>query len=233
METNELIQQLASAIHHWLSYISICTNSRLLAESSVRYPFVEFLERKCGTPVDLEKQHDSFSNRHVDFCFNNEETKLYVELKYVSRHTRGNNEMQRVFNDLIRLSLLTKKGDGTRGFFIMCGDTESYNTNFRRIIDGKKLDKNSLPQYQKETAQIEPLGIYSEWFGFNMNEEKTIDLKSNEKTSVFVQEYYGDNATLDVLEFSTIKTKRIAFLPTEKQESRSQTVSIWEVFVVC
>lgn len=77
METNELIQQLASAIHHRLSYVSLCTNSNLLAESSVRYPFVEFLERKYGATVQLEKQHDVFSNRHCNSCYR----KVYIKFR--------------------------------------------------------------------------------------------------------------------------------------------------------
>lgn len=233
METNELIQQLASAIHYWLSYVSLCSNSNLLAENSVRYPFVEFLERKCGTAINLEKQHELFPERHIDFCFEYGKYALFVELKYASKYTRGKAEKQRVFNDLVRLALMVNVNSKNKGFFIMCGDTQTFTVNFMRIVDGRKVNKNKLRQDREKTAsEIEPQGEYSEWFGFEKDEEKNIQLKGNCWADTFMQDYFGKEAEKQEIEFSAIKTKRAAFLPAKNQTSRSHTVAIWEVTVV-
>lgn len=237
METNELIQQLASAIHHWLSYVSLCTNSNLLAESSVRYPFVEFLERKCGSAVNLEGQLEGFSDRHIDFCFKNGSDPLFVEIKYASKNTRSTAEKQRVFNDLVRLSLMIKKNANARGFFIMCGETQSFTVNFKRIIDGRKVKKNQLRQDGGDTNnEVEPQGDYARlWFKFGQDEEMPIYLDGEDNANykkMFLKEYYGKDATVKDLSFKQIKTKRMAYLPTQKQVSQSQTVAIWEVTVI-
>ena len=235
METNELIQQLASAIHHWLSYVSLCTNTNLLAENSVRYPFVEYLERKCGAAVVLEKKLSGFSDRHLDFWFRVKNDILNVELKYTSKATRGNKEVQRVFDDLIRLSLALRDKPNARSFFIMCGETITFNTNFKSIVDGRKYENKRIRQ-DKDGSIVEdkPSGPYANWFGFSQDEEIVIDLSENDNlshTRAFVDTYYSKDDSCGVLGFSSIKTVRIAYLPTGRQESRSQTVAIWEVMI--
>lgn len=235
METNELIQQLSAAIHHWLSYVSLCTNSNLLAESSVRYPFVEFLERKCKTAVNLEKQHDNFPERHIDFCFENGNYFLAIELKYASKHTRGKAEKQRVFNDLVRLALMVKNKENTRGFFIMCGDTKTFVANFMSIVDGEKM-KIKLRQDgdNKDNVSVPQGDYYELFFGFARDEERIITLTENSYKDFyksFIKDYYADKSNVD-LGFSEIKTKRVSYLPAPNQTSQSHTVAIWEVLVI-
>lgn len=238
MEINELIQQLASAIHHWLCYISLCTNSNLLAENSVRYPFAEYLERKCGAVVDLEKKHPVFPGRHIDFRFKVNKSLLFVELKYTSKATRGRKEIQRVFNDLIRLSLALRDKPHAKSYFIMCGDTVTFNTNFRRIIDGRTL-KNRIRQDGDSSAVNDtPSGAYAQWFGFRKDDEVVIEFANNRTyVNAFLDEYYNTDKDVlkkvdhSILGFSSIKTIRAAYLPRGHQESRSQTVAIWEVLI--
>lgn len=235
MEINELIQQLASAIHHWLSYVSLCTNSNLLAENSVKYPFVEYIERKNGVTVVLEKTHPDFTSRHLDFWFKVNKCPLFVELKYTSKATRGKKEIQRVFDDLIRLSLALHDNPNARCFFIMCGETITFKNNFKSIIDGRKYKKNIRQDGDGSTVDDTPSGPYAKWFGFTQDEEVVIDLLGDDDsyshTKAFVEDYYSKDQDCSVLGFSSIKTIRVAYLPTGRQESRSQTVAIWEVLI--
>ena len=235
METNELIQQLAAAIHHWLSYVSLCTNSNLLAESSVRYPFVEFLERKCKTAVRLEEQHNDFPARHIDFCFENRNDFLAIELKYASKHTRGKAEKQRVFNDLVRLALMVNNKKSTRGFFIMCGETKTFIANFMNIVDGETMGKQLRQDGGNMDRGLVQHGDYYElFFGFARDEERIINLTENsyvEYHKSFIKDYYAGKNNVE-LGFSVIKTRRISYLPAPKQTSQSQTVAIWEVLVI-
>ena len=63
----QCIIQASQCVHSWMCYLSKASdNNCLLAESSIRYPFVECLERHQVNDVQLEKRHPVFQGKRMD-----------------------------------------------------------------------------------------------------------------------------------------------------------------------
>lgn len=68
--------QMAQAILLHLSYIQSVSDTKLLAESSIRYPLLEYAERRfrpAPVKIELEFSHPTFARRRCDLLM--EETK--------------------------------------------------------------------------------------------------------------------------------------------------------------
>jgi len=222
-----LIPQLAQAIYSWLTYVEYTSNSHILAESSVRYPLVEFVERRYGKIVDLEIKHPVLAGRRIDFaiCDGNDgeeekEKVAYIELKYARSWTRTSEEAQLIFNDLMRLALLSDEADC---FFIMCGRSDDFIQNFKRII---KLSDKTIPTRTNDTEEKRiAMGVYSEFFGFTKGSEMNIDLPSQQG---FVAKFKSDYNNVEI-SFNSFRTSLVEILPKEEDNNSPQTVAIWRV----
>jgi hypothetical protein len=61
--------QLANAVQWWMSYTSAVGRSYVLAESSIKYPLTEYLERTSPNEIKLEYPHPKLKKRRIDICF--------------------------------------------------------------------------------------------------------------------------------------------------------------------
>ena len=199
-----LPDQLGEAIYSWLSYTSCTSESNVLAESSVRYPLAEFIERRLQRPVTLELTHPCLPQpktghkRCIDFVFSKIERKkivytkkneigkerVYIELKYVSENNKNLNEKQRVFNDLVRLALVSSKTNEC--YFILCGS----NDDFRKYVNvspaaEEDSNRHNLPTYTEEkTSKKRISSDYTKWLYFKKTKEDKIKEISTDSDSV-------------------------------------------------
>ena len=104
-------------------------------------------------------------------------------------------EHQRVFNDIVRMGYYHLWGD-KECYFLMCGKYEDFKTYFvgqksglkkvnRKLIApvrqkkiGNKQTEETNSEEIEEEIEWRPEGIYKEWFGFQIDEEKNIEFKT-------------------------------------------------------
>lgn len=132
-------------LHYWLCYVAKASdNDKLIAESALKYPFVESLERHNAKNVKLEDCHPLFKKRRIDVSFDKEEKessngKVYVEFKFVREDAKSTNEQQRYFNDIVRLWSLNKSNPYNDCYLIVSGPT----VLFCQILKGKEQSFNT------------------------------------------------------------------------------------------
>lgn len=177
-------QQLARSIYYWLNYHSSVSNSDTLLESAVRFPLVEFIERRCGESVKLECSHPDFDRLRIDFSYTVSEKTRNVELKFLHDYSNRNDEFKRFFDDLVRLALL----DGCINYFIICGGWDLYHKKIlkelkpvvkgkipaegeERPIDDNKFDSILPLKEIGEEVVFEPLAMFN-YLGGEKNKDK-------------------------------------------------------------
>ena len=266
-----LPNQLGEAVYSWLNYMSYVSESNVLAESSIRYPLAEFIERRLQRPVTLEFYHPcvhqppSGHKRCIDFVFskikrendNDKDNKIlntldnkigeervYIELKYISENFKNTNEKQRVFNDLVRLALVSSKTNDC--YFILCGGNE----DFCQIIKGlREIKDGKIPtSTEKKTPQESIRSDYAKWLYFEKKGEKTISTDSDSVKSITGNKNYKDDFD-DEYNFytdknnnkkryddpvnvpETICTKLVYIMPVNDSKiiSEKMMVAIWKV----
>lgn len=236
---------LGNAILYWLNYVAITSeNADILAESSVRYPLAEYIERRIKKDVALEYNHPLNTRKRIDFMFPRDKDeqapkigsgRTYIELKYARKNTAQNNEIQRIFDDLARLSLVS---ENNACYFIMCGST----TNFQCYFEGKGINyeeiissgKIILPEYSTGNNRGAKSGTdYQRWFEFEFgNGGKIIDmnLQENKKFADDFKEKFS------IGELNNIKTELIYIEPKTDNDSQTifgpQKVAIWQVSAI-
>ncbi|MBO4654849.1 MAG: hypothetical protein J5644_04830 [Bacteroidales bacterium] len=217
MITKDNIILLAISIQSWLNYINTISLSNVLAESSVRYPLADFLERRGGYKIILEKVHPKLKDRQIDFTIETEDGKSYVELKVVRNNTRTTAEKQRVFNDLIRLALLAE--GNVDCYFIMCGKSDSFVGDFKSI--SKSTGK--IQPRGKNARKPLPKGDYAKWFPFVIDKSKDVNRCNYKKWfDAFEKEY-----KYQIKDFDTFFVNLQTIQP--QGEMQSQTVAIWRI----
>ena len=132
-------QQLARSIYFWLNYHSSVSSSDTLLESAVRFPLVEFIERRYGVPVQLECGHPDFDRLRIDFSYTISSVTRNVELKFLHDYSDRNDEFKRFFDDLVRLALL----NGDINYFILCGSWDLYHKKILKEM--MPIDKHNIP----------------------------------------------------------------------------------------
>lgn len=231
------IVRIAEATYHWLCYMHTSSDSNILAESSIRYPFVECLERKGYNNIHLEAFHPELGNRRMDvFCGNvtkdtyrgilDDETVLYAEFKFVKSYTRDTNEQQRIFNDIMRLYALKSKSPDTNCYFIICGDTLTFNSCFKYIRETKssKMLLKGMAKNDKGKRN-KPTGVYADFFSFNEDDGPKKFTKSNPRYKKFCEDYHYNK----IKQNASIKTRLISIFPHENHLQSPVTLAIWEV----
>ncbi|WP_333577331.1 hypothetical protein [Sphingobacterium sp.] len=247
MAENYSIQQLSNAIQWWMNYHSSVNRSHVLAESSIKYPAVEYLQTSNSNEIKLEHPHPKLSSRRFDLHFKDiSGNEIAMEFKFIKNgSTRNKAEKQRVFNDLMRLQLFI--GEKKKGYFLICGSKNDFNTDFYNLQE-KTESKNTIISRKKFEEQINPTsdnilstGFYSKWFSFNIRcPNKNIPIGDEED---FYREFYESflqeygltymNSTGISLELPKTLTTKLIHLHKESIEKLNfnspNVVAIWEV----
>ena len=218
---------IAEVIYYWLNYHNTVSRSKVLIESSIRYPFTEYLERRLGADVFLEVSHPVFKGLHYDFMYKIGEKQRNIELKYLHDYSDRVTEFKRYFDDLVRLAVLPGAN-----FFILCGDRYLYENKIKKeytpIMRGEKgnipvegeSDKRftSNPTKVNDFSRLLPLEIINNPVSFCPLEFwPYVGGKDNEDK---------ENRQIPI-GLKGITTKLIAKLDDENKGS--QVVYIWQV----
>ena len=230
---DDFVTNLADAIYHWLNYMVCTSNSTLLAESSIRYPLAEYLERKRSAKVKLEVAHPLFEYRRLDFAYKRDEganvSTGYIELKLVSSATSNKSEIQRIFNDLIRLGF---QSNHKVNYFILCGNLKDFALNFKSIRQKPKDWQEVMNHDNREGVKAE--GPYKDWFPFVMGETITFKPSDFDQFSVFNEkDDYGYKWRKEVNPKPVLKKVNCrleAARPLNDKYTTSQCVYIWKVW---
>ena len=147
-----------------------CVNKEyILSESSVRMPISDYLAQYSGEVV-LEKNIDAFKQRKFDLFFERNGCSNYFEFKYVQPdYTKTGKEIQRFFNDLLRLKVMAQKWQ-TECFLVVCGSKKDF---FNEFMGNKGIDKNAFNPWHKPYCDRE--NIYRKMFRFEKGLIKYID----------------------------------------------------------
>ena len=219
MITDIELAKMSHAINLRLSYYVAISYANLLAESSIRYPIVEYLERRLGyKTIKLEHEHEVFKRTRCDVYVErkkgNETEKIIFEFKYVRDNT--STLFQDYFDDLLRLHYLHEKG--IQSLFVVCGNPINFNNQFRRI-------KSRTVQLGNKNGR--PCGVFSQILSFsigNPNKRFSVnDYRSNYRDFRSHYEFIDD----DILhpDDLIIQTRLISLIYKDGQQS----VGIWEV----
>lgn len=183
-----------------------------------------------------------------------DDTKLkeVYEFKFAKSGTSKEHkeEHQRVFDDIVRLGYYNLWSD-KECYFLMCGKYEDFKTFFvgqkseltkenrkllvpiRQKLETQSSSVNVVADETDEERIWEPGGIFKDWFGFKIEEEKIITFeKTNNQFGLkpFQNSYkirkpklhkYGDTFK--------IKTKCIAITPSGHENVKTHAAGIWKI----
>lgn len=209
------IALLSQAINLRLSYYETISFANILAESSIRYPVAEYLERRLSYKnIVLEYTNPTFKRRRCDLYVERKGQKAIFEFKYVRDTTAS--LFQDYFDDILRLHYL--HADGIQAFFVVCGSPVNFNNQFRSI--------------KKRTAVLvgkkgRVSGPFSKVLSFStVNPYKTIDTKKHRSNYHDFCKHYEFRDTANFHPGAmTIQTRLIKLIHDWGQQS----VGIWEV----
>lgn len=195
---------LATAVHHWLSYVDKVSRTNLLLESSLRYAISEFVERKMHETCLLEQKHPHFVSRPIDFMWPMEDLNFQIdgnalkvicddgtqcdakekilesgyvlECKYAGAATNGSHERQRIFNDLCRLYYVIEHYPNVHAMFMMAGDITDFKDYFQ---DSKPIQKKNKKKIEENAKQVKMSDINVAQNNFSISSYKNIDSSGN------------------------------------------------------
>jgi len=231
---------LASAIIWWLNYISSVGREYIIAESTLKIPATEYLERFYRDQIQLEYNHPKLSQKRFDLYFNDltNSCETAFEFKFVREDsTRALAERKRIFYDLMRLHLFN--APDKKGFFLICGNRLHFKSSFQNLNLSPKLP---LPSSKPSVSGIIKSGFFGEWFSFDTNNpDRNIDLNNNENEykqvySAFMKKYSEpfNVATNNILVKPNAITTKLIFISEELIDSRipqTFSIGIWEVIL--
>lgn len=173
------IQNLGSALEHWLGYQEKTGKEFMMNEDSLKYPIADYMVNGGEINVkviNLEHPHPNFSNRLMDLVVMEDTATKNLsyafEFKIASVITRTSSEKQRIFNDLMRLHL-ANIASKKNCYFIIAGKAFDFLASFQQY-----------PYYQK-------------WFSFDKQDSVSfivsseIDTNYKEKYDEFAKKYSG------------------------------------------
>ena len=234
----------SQCVYNWLGFLSKASdNSKLIAESSLKYPFVECLERHSIKDVHLEFSHPLFKGKRIDAYIGGTQADgtideqssqmIFIEFKFVRGDTLSKNEQQRYFNDILRLSYLKQKYTHSDNYLLVCGETESFNNAFRykpKIKENKFLIVDGA-----RVKRTKNKSIYNDWLSFEMKSgEKITDITKTKYESFiasFNEQYLFQTRTEIYLEEKQmLKTRLELMLPSGHSIDDSYSLGLWEIF---
>lgn len=213
------LAKMSQAIKLRLSYYEAISYAKVLAESSIRYPVAEYLERRLSyknlvleysNPIFQRKRCDLYVEKGADANVE----RIVFEFKYVRDTTAG--LFQDYFDDLLRLHYLHNYGMQT--LFIVCGSTLNFNCQFRST-------KNRTTQLNNKKGR--PSGSFSQCLSFSVG--RPVKMFSTNKYrqhyTEFCNNYYFRQPQQTHPAAINIQTRLIKIINDFDQQS----VGIWEV----
>lgn len=168
METKK-VNDLGSAILHWLCFQSLCGRGTLMSEHYLSQPIGEYLLHHHSGSLDSEVDHPNLNPagrrgrpRQIDFCLSSREKKRLTaafELKWVGD---GAFDKQRVVDDLLRLEALRNaESQHVYRYFLVAGETNNFTNNFQN-------------SQANQGAGVGRVQFFSEFLDFATDNEMTI-----------------------------------------------------------
>ena len=226
---------LIHSICYYLSYQDRIGRSFMIDESSLKYPVADYLT-SLEIPlvnIRLEYPHPNLKKRQIDLITTNDHLiiepaniETAFEFKLAQAHTKHEAERKRIFNDLMRLYLLSKI-KGSSAYFVIAGTIIDFIQNFRSIPAKRPTTNNKdLP---------EPEGFFTEWFNFEISASRSFDVKkalSKEYEAIydaFLKDYDSNlpSVTLELPEIIT--TKCIAISALSRDFPTPYVGGIWKI----
>ena len=246
------LNAIVDAVCYWLGYQYKIGRQGLMHEASLRYPIADTITAN-GIQIEkivLEKPHPIFENKYIDLVIldnvvenletenNGDNLKEIYEFKLAKIQTRYATEQQRIFDDIVRLAYHHLWGD-KECYFLMCGEYDDFKTHFvsqksKITINGGKLQAlANQPMTTESIQEWKPEGMYEEWFGFKIGEEKIIEFDdSNPEFGLkpFQINYKVKNPEKHIYNSTfTIKTNCVAITPSAFEGVRTHAAGLWKI----
>ncbi len=216
---------MMQAIHYWMNYTCKVSKIDLLAEASIRFPLMEYIERYLNAEhFYLERKYEDILSddifnitKKADIMWEMKDVEYVMELKYISNDTGKEHEKQRYFNDLVRLSLALElsKAKERKCYFLVCGNAQDFGDQMCGRIKSSGVNDvgNSLKKEKSRKQEIRT--EFANWFVLkemnkaknHKNDYKHIVYGNNKfktRFEKFVNEYFKIDAPVD----GEKKTKR-------------------------
>lgn len=228
MQSDFCIRNIANVVHSWMGYLyEVSEVKHLAAESSLRYPIAGLLERKKAiTNIQMEIEHPGFLRKRVDFYWETESTKNYMEMKYVS-DLKVN--IQKILNDVFRLALIDD--EGARKYFLVCGKSVDFQKYFQMInpneSDQKAVEISEVIKVkQSGNNHNNALGGYFSFDNNCNNKIKTIELSNDEYYKNFKVDYLNCRKNdYEIPDKITIQTELMQSI----DKGLESAVAIWKI----
>lgn len=116
------LQIMAKVVSHSLMHLHLVSKNTPIDESFAKYPIVEYLERRphCKN-IQLETPLRSFYNRRIDLTFDDGDVKSAMEFKCFSGRSLKDPELQRIFNDIVRMYYAKTNEGYAKTYFLAFG----------------------------------------------------------------------------------------------------------------
>lgn len=215
------LKLMADIILHNLSYLKGVSRTSVLSESAIKYPLIEYAERRLNvSKVLLEYSHPIYKYRRCDMYIehnvseNPEDIKSSVlEFKYIRENTH--NEFQSYFDDLIRLRNIIETN--RKAYFVVCGETILFNNQFRNY---KKAQSICLPDKKPR-----PSGPFSKCLSFSIKStRKEIDTDQFAENYTIFREQYKCRVSMYHPERQIFSSRLVCI-----SESNQMCIAIWEI----
>jgi len=239
-----LEQRIANVVQCSLQYLDNVSDHMSLAESHIKYPLVEFLERKkqCKE-IELEVPMKHFYYRRHDASFICDDQQVVMEFKYLRDEQLSEHATQRIFDDLLRLRYALDDGY-SKALMLICGHSENFIPVF--LGNDKVKVENAIIQEHVEgvAKETEPTQL-AKWFP--MDQANAITVNFDNDNAAFFEDFekryikhYQDKATIvkpynptyvsnvakNISLTLSLKTSNIVKVDNSYS---SYIVSIWEV----
>ena len=235
------IIKAALSTYNWLGYLGNATDcTDLIAESSLKYPFVECLERNHVDNIHLEVGHPIFQRKRIDICIVPETNGIIkfsigipicVEFKFVHEDTDSKKERQRYFNDLLRLSYLKQYYKSAVCYFIVYGSSFLFNGKFRKTY---KKPQQKTTDIVKTKSTYSCKSKYHDFLSFSSQNIKIVHLSNKKFTdyiSVFNEEYLEQTSqNVDLSNIELRLATKLVYL-YKSSSGNPYSMGIWEVTI--
>lgn len=166
------IEELGSAVLHWLSFQHLCGRSALLSESYLSQPIGEFLLHHHNGTMESEVAHPNLQNpsgkgrpRQIDFClFSRDKGRMTTafELKWVLSKGAQN---QAIIDDILRLEALRiSEGQHVYRYLLVAGMKDDFTSNIKRVQANVGGGQGRVQ-------------FFSEFLGFKEGSPKTVEIE--------------------------------------------------------
>jgi hypothetical protein len=206
------------------SFISNNSKTKLLAESFLRFPIVECLERRFNAKdILLEIPHPFFISRRVDIGWNLNEKQCLMELKYISPTNTGSEAFLRIFYDIIRLAYSSL--EQIESYFLLCGKADDFIKIFKSATIPTKNSDVLNHKYGRKRNLLNSILAQK----YNKPQKIIKDNRFKDLYGKFCETYkcHKDKKFCKKLSFKTT----LKYMSTRKESAISHTVAIWKIEV--